>query len=89
MKINYVMRNGRVSTAYLDDQPDPNGPRTGTDKYTEQPITVYWADTHWAEATPLCPATTVLWPEAEAIDTRCALPASHDNDHEDEDGMWT
>lgn len=41
------------------------------------------------QAHPPCDATTVYWPDVEAIDVQCHLTAGHDGPHEDQDGDWT
>jgi hypothetical protein len=38
---------------------------------------------------PVCGETTVFWPDVEACDAVCMLPAEHDGPHEDEVlGEW-
>lgn len=52
MKVSYVTASGSTSTAYLDDQPEQqDGPAvfTGTDKHTNEPVTVALTDGGWLE----------------------------------------
>ena len=35
----------------------------------------------------MCDSSTVFWPDAEAIDVKCALVADHDGPHEDDDAI--
>jgi len=42
VKVSYVTLEGHTSTAYLDRQ---EGERwVGANKYTDEPVTVYWND---------------------------------------------
>lgn len=51
MKVRYRTRPGSESTAYLDD--GESDTRTGTDKYTDEPLTVRWDGAKWVEVTTL------------------------------------
>lgn len=51
MKIRYRTEFGSESTAYLDD--GESNTRTGTDKYTDEPLTVRWDGSKWVEVAPL------------------------------------
>jgi hypothetical protein len=46
MKVRYRTESGE-STAYLDD--GESDTRTGTDKYTDEPLTVRWDGSKWVE----------------------------------------
>lgn len=47
MKVRYRTESGGESTAYLDD--GDGDTRAGADKYTDEPLTVRWDGTNWAE----------------------------------------
>lgn len=49
MKVRYRTERGSESTAYLDD--GEGDTRTGTDKYTDEPLTVRWDGSKWVEIT--------------------------------------
>lgn len=49
MKVRYRTASGAESTAYLDD--GESDTRTGTDKYTDEPLTVHWDGSKWVETT--------------------------------------
>lgn len=45
MKVRYHTESGSESTAYLDD--GESDTRTGTDKYTDEPLAVRWNGSKW------------------------------------------
>ncbi|AKA61772.1 hypothetical protein SEA_MAIH_33 [Streptomyces phage Maih] len=52
MKVSYVTATGSTSKAYLDESPeDTEGPAvfTGTDKHTDEPVTLALTDAGWLE----------------------------------------
>lgn len=51
MKVRYRTESGSESTAYLDD--GESNTRTGTDKYTDEPLTVRWDGSEWVEVAAL------------------------------------
>lgn len=51
MKVRYRTEFGSESTAYLDD--GESNTRTGTDKYTDEPLTVRWDGSKWVEVAVL------------------------------------
>jgi hypothetical protein len=48
-KIEYVLLNGFTSTAYLDAMPEGRDVLVGTDKYTDEPVTVRRTGEQWVE----------------------------------------
>lgn len=51
MKVRYRTESGSESTAYLDD--GEGSSRTGTDKYTDEPLAVRWDGSKWVEVATL------------------------------------
>jgi hypothetical protein len=50
MKIAYRSLSGFDSTAYVDEVAHPEfQTHTGTDKYTDEDVTVFWNGTNWEE----------------------------------------
>lgn len=47
MKVRYRTQSGTESTAYLDD--GEGDTRTGADKHTDEPLTVWWDGSGWVE----------------------------------------
>jgi hypothetical protein len=50
MKVTYTTTTGAMSTAYLDDEWADADRATGTDKYTDQPVSLLWSGHQWMEA---------------------------------------
>lgn len=50
-KVGYQTLEGHASTAYLDDDGEGPGTHTGTNKYTDDPVSVRWDDVYgkWLE----------------------------------------
>lgn len=48
-KIDYVLLNGFTSTAYLDEMPEGRDILVGTDKHTDEPVTVRWTGEQWVQ----------------------------------------
>jgi hypothetical protein len=44
MKVGYIALGGYTSTAYLDEDSRLGEFYTGVDKYTDNPVKVYWND---------------------------------------------
>lgn len=51
MKVEYVLLNGRTSTAYLDDEPEVGAWDIwhGEDKYTDNPVRIVNDDGVWRQ----------------------------------------
>jgi hypothetical protein len=50
MKIRYRSLQGFDTTAYVDDEPHPEfQTHSGTNKHTDEPVTVFWNGTYWEE----------------------------------------
>lgn len=53
MKVDYIMPNGHVSTAYLDEGDyETDAVWTGVNKHTYEPIQVRWNSTVWIQVLP-------------------------------------
>jgi hypothetical protein len=49
MKVRYRMASGYETTAYLDDEANVDGSYSGTNKHTDEPVTVRWTGDEWIE----------------------------------------
>lgn len=49
MKVAYVTTAGAMSTAYLDDEWTDADRASGTDKYTDEPVSLLWDGHQWEE----------------------------------------
>lgn len=47
MKVAYRTAWGTQSTAYVNDDPDPDGAYTGENKHTGEPVRLRWSGTEW------------------------------------------
>lgn len=48
-KVEYHLPNGFTSTAYLDEMPAGQDVFVGTDKYTDEQVTVRWTGTRYVQ----------------------------------------